>query len=165
MEYPEIVREIIDHAPEPDLGAGGMNPEGLATLESVGPEDLFKDCVVKDHDMAFCCLAGLFLLHDELDRSHKLSQQVKTSSGSFWHGIMHRREGDYNNAKYWFRNTGEHPVIDRLEAEFGEDYGDPFQFVDKVEQARGLGRPNADRCLEIQRREWRLLFDYCYARA
>ena len=165
MEYSDIVKEIIEHAPKPDLGEGGMNPEGLAVLESVGSEDLFPDCVVNDHDMAFCCLSGLFLLHDELDQSHKLSQQVKTPSGSFWHGIMHRREGDYSNAKYWFRNAGDHPVFQQLKEAFGEDYGDPFTFVDKVEQARGPGRPNAERCLEIQQREWQFLFDYCYARA
>ena len=53
--------------------------------------------------MAACCLAGVWLLHDYLDESHTISQRIDTPSGSFWHGIMHRREGDFSNAKYWFR--------------------------------------------------------------
>ncbi|GIW93318.1 MAG: hypothetical protein KatS3mg110_1359 [Pirellulaceae bacterium] len=63
------------------------------------------------------CLAGLWLLHNYLDQSHTLSQAIADSNGSFWHGIMHRREPDYGNAKYWFRRVGSHPVLDRLAGE------------------------------------------------
>ena len=35
--------------------------------------------------------------------SHTISQSIETPSGNYWHAIMHRREGDYSNAKYWFR--------------------------------------------------------------
>ena len=45
--------------------------------------------------MAACCLCGLWLLHDFLDESHSLSQEITTDTGSYWHGIMHRREPDY----------------------------------------------------------------------
>ena len=64
--------------------------------------------------MAACCIAGVWLLHDFLDESHTISQGIDTPSGSFWHAIMHRREGDFSNAKYWFRRVGQHPVFDAL---------------------------------------------------
>ncbi|WP_036745462.1 hypothetical protein [Paenibacillus sp. UNC451MF] len=59
---------------------------------------------------ALAVKAGLYLLNESLDKSHSLSQEIHNSTGSYWHGIMHRMEGDYSNAKYWFRQAGLHPV-------------------------------------------------------
>ena len=36
------------------------------------------------------------------------------SAGDYWHAIMHRREPDYSNGKYWFRAVGSHPVFPEL---------------------------------------------------
>ncbi|WP_243633253.1 hypothetical protein [Paenibacillus xerothermodurans] len=55
--------------------------------------------------------AGLHLLNESLDHSHELSQNIDNPTGSYWHAIMHRMEGDYGNAKYWFRLVGTHPVF------------------------------------------------------
>jgi hypothetical protein len=92
---------------------------------------------------------------------------------------MHRREGDFWNSKYWFRQTGEHPVFERLanaaaEAAAGtarepaiaflttQARWDPFKFVDLCE-ACATGRSKHELlCRRIQQREWQLLFDYCY---
>ncbi|MFD2615148.1 hypothetical protein [Paenibacillus gansuensis] len=59
--------------------------------------------------------AGLHLLNDSLDRSHAYAQQIEdTATGAYWHGIMHRMEGDYWNGKYWFRQAGSHPVFQKV---------------------------------------------------
>ncbi len=62
--------------------------------------------------------AGLLQCHDALDASHQLSQSVeglgKHQAGDYWHAIMHRREPDYSNAKYWFRQLGTHSVFSEL---------------------------------------------------
>src|SRR3972149_251074 len=67
-----------------------------AALERISIRTAFDhaDRVAVDRDMAACCLAGAWLLYDYLDNSHTISQSIKTHTGSFWHGIMHRREGD-----------------------------------------------------------------------
>lgn len=67
-------------------------------------------------DLAFgmSVKAGLHLWNESLHRSHVLSQDIQNPTGSFWHGIMHRMEGDYDNAKYWFERAGHHPVMNRL---------------------------------------------------
>jgi hypothetical protein len=56
-------------------------------------------------------LAALWLLAGDLEQSHAISQSYETSDGAYWHGIMHRREGDFWNSKYWFRRVGQHPVL------------------------------------------------------
>jgi len=62
--------------------------------------------------------AGLLLIHDYLDESHTLSQSIqgegRNSAGDYWHAIMHRREPDDSNSKYWFRRVGEHPIFAAL---------------------------------------------------
>lgn len=58
--------------------------------------------------------AGLLLLHDDLDGSHSQSQTIEGEEGhygDYWHAIMHRREPDYGNAKYWFRRVGRHSAM------------------------------------------------------
>lgn len=64
--------------------------------------------------------AGLWLIHGFLDVSHELSQSIQGQGqdrhGDYWHGIMHRQEPDWSNAKYWFRRVGDHPVFPDLGA-------------------------------------------------
>jgi hypothetical protein len=135
-----------------------------------------------DADMAACCVAGVWLLYDCLDESHQISQGIDTSSGSFWHAIMHRREGDYSNAKYWFRHVGQHPVYDAIgqrAAELAAVRGgepvvkklitsgtwDPYAFVDMCEAAVRGQSEAGDLCRDIQQAESELLFDHCYRAA
>ncbi|MEM9252100.1 MAG: hypothetical protein AAGB29_07095 [Planctomycetota bacterium] len=122
-------------------------------------------------------VAGLWLYVDQLDKSHAVSQHIQNPTGSFWHGIMHRREGDFSNSHYWFRRVGTHPVFSRIDvaggsAGSGTDTAgyDPHAFIDAVEHAETHDRddtvPNPDgemhpELLATQRREWAELFAHC----
>lgn len=108
--------------------------------------------------------SGLWLLAGDLDRSHRISQDDSSPEGSFWHGIMHRREGDFSNAKYWFRRVGEHPVFARLAEEHPETFSDPSTLVDQIAKAcsrRGSDPSVTKSLLMLQWTEWQLLILEC----
>jgi hypothetical protein len=128
-------------------------------------------------DFALACVAGLWLYHDFLDESHAVSQDLATAEGSYWHALMHRREPDYSNAKYWFRRVPRHPIFDDLRkaaAMLTDQAGTPAGYEFLAQQAMWDAASFVDRCevaaherlcRDIARAEWELLFRYCYERA
>jgi hypothetical protein len=53
-------------------------------------------------------LLEAFLLYalDDIHAAHSIFQEEDNFFGSYGHGMMHRREGDFWNANYWFRRAG-----------------------------------------------------------
>jgi hypothetical protein len=127
--------------------------------------------VVAEAAKANALHSALWLAHNFLDESHDISQELHTPTGSLLHAIMHRREPDAWNSKYWWKQVGRHPIFPRL-AEEATQLGyiqrgtgwDANQFVDDVEAARGTGT-DRERLLEaVQHAELRLvvqLIDLC----
>src|SRR5205823_3914501 len=109
-----IERLITDRLPE--LGPGSPDEAVRRQLVALSVETAFDARKVVDRSAALCCISALWLLHDFLDESHTISQDIHTIDGSYWHGIMHRREPDYGNAKYWFRRVPQHEVFGPLAA-------------------------------------------------
>jgi hypothetical protein len=179
-DYGPVLATLLDPGRLPELGPGRPDPEVQGLVDAVTPDRAFAHTIIVDREMARACLAGLWLHHDHLDRSHAVSQTIHSATGSYWHGIMHRREGDYPNAKYWFRRTGEHPVLADLarsaalltsgsgaDAEPLTAGGrwDPYAFVDLCQDCVSGRSDRESLCRRIQRLEWEILFDYCYRRA
>ena len=115
-EYSPVIRDLLRDERVAPLGPGAPNGGVRALLDAMTDESLLAPRPVRDADMAAACRAGLWLYHDFLDESHSISQEISTETGSYWHGLMHRREPDYGNAKYWFRRVGNHPVFAPLTA-------------------------------------------------
>jgi hypothetical protein len=181
-DYGETIAPLLADAPLNELGPGSPNRSVRGALASLTIETAFPGQRVVDSDMARGCISGLWLLHDHLDESHTISQGIHTSTGSYWHGIMHRREPDFSNAKYWFRRVGEHPVFEPVcheagelaresklgsEAEFlvSQLRWDAFRFVDLCARSLRGGGGLSELSRRIAQREWQLLFDFCYRHA
>ncbi len=146
-------------------------------LQSVGSRDLIDGPIISEDD-ADGVLAALWLRHDFLDESHKISQRLESPTGSFWHAIMHRREGDFSNSKYWYRQAGEHPALQVLANNAADAINrspadksifriiatgwNPSAYVDLVEAVhQRQDDPRHDLAVLIQEIEWQTLFTLC----
>ncbi len=180
-KYGSVVAELIGDR-LPVLGPGeadeGMRPK----LAALSLEKVLAGKRIVDEEAARCCLSALWLWHDFLDESHTISQEIHTVDGSYWHGIMHRREPDYGNAKYWFHRVPRYAIFESLAMEVrklvanveldeparylaSQAIWDPFRFVDLCE-AVARGRSKCERVArEVARAEWEMLFDYCFQQA
>ena len=150
----------------PELGPGEPNQFARPALDALSVESAFP--VIRDREAAQACLSGLWLYHDFLNESHTISQDLPGWMGSYWHGIMHRREPDPGNAKYWFRRIGSPTVLAQLASAaraIGFGYTNPFDFVDSCERVRGSGSAEEEVAKRVQLLEIQLLFDYCYRQA
>jgi hypothetical protein len=165
--------------------SGGTPAAAAELLASVKPEQLLTS---KPISPAYtqALLAALWLWHDGLDECHRIVQQSTdgpaTPTYSFWHAIMHRREGDFSNSKYWYARAGSHPIVASLKAKAGTIINrapadktllrltngewDPNLFVDFTESlADDQTNPFYEVAVELQRMEWLALFEYCSALA
>jgi hypothetical protein len=147
-------RQLIATAEPPELG-----PQHRAGTKSVDEltrvlAEFFAAQKISDAIQPHLRSAAL-LWHDHLDASHTISQDISSRNGSWLHGIMHRREPDYGNAKYWFRRVGQHDAFPKLAERVAtflhHDGGGlterliengewmPFGFVDECERACSRG--------------------------
>jgi len=169
------------NTPEPP----GLGPGPRAGVEAENALNKNLDQLLKrsalSEDKQQRIRALVLLWHDHLEPAHVIAQEVDNADGAFVHGIMHRREPDYGNAKYWFRRVGDHstfpeiatkvsallePAVERQLREQLLPRGrwDPFAFVDACEKV--ASRPNSDGqqqlLRDIQRVESETLLEFFF---
>jgi len=144
-------------------------------LKSLSAASIFCKPVARS-DEAQAALAGLWLWHDCLDESHTISQGIHTATGSYWHAILHRREGDFSNSKYWYAKAASHPVRKAMAPKAAEIVRsskvaqhvsavllggfDPDALVDLAEEASHVkDDPKLETLIALQRAEWETLFE------
>jgi len=164
----------------PELGPGPRS--GIQTEAALGQklQDIFAKSKAPTRNQELI-RALILLWHDHLDPAHVIAQDIETADGSFVHGIMHRREPDYGNAKYWFRRVGKHSALTRmaeraegaLRADDATDVKnqvirnsewDSFGFVDACEQAarKKASRAKNDLLRQLQKIETEALLEHLW---
>ncbi|HEV8378322.1 MAG TPA: hypothetical protein VGP99_05695 [Tepidisphaeraceae bacterium] len=155
---------------------GEGNADAKKLLSSATPKQMLSG-LMRSEDDAHAMLAGLWLWHDWLDDSHRISQSLNSATGSFWHAIMHRREGDFSNSQYWYARCQNHPVLQQMANQVGQILHslpadktllrlmsggwNPNAFVDFVQSVEQDERnPKHAAAISLQQLEWRLLFDH-----
>ena len=168
----------------------GKSPEGLRDLTSAAQTDWpvlapVRTCEpwiavaiggVKGESVRQTTLlrAGLLLMHDFLDASHAQSQSMEGDlDADLWHAIMHRREPDYGNAKYWYRHGGEHVIFADLAQQaspiltaagasgLSPDQWDAFRFVDLCQRVERENSPLNQAARQVQWIEMSLHLSHC----
>jgi len=167
-------------------------------LDRIPAEALFSMKHLASETYGRLVLAGLHQHNDDLDASHVLCQEMEKDAdsvgASYWHGTVHRREPDFDNARYWFRKAGDFPALAEVSGEVISllqrvlqvpDYGqareaalqllrrlqengiwDALYFTDLCETCAGRGTPEDRRLLEeIQEVEFNAVFDWTYRMA
>lgn len=167
---PSTYQRLVIHGP------GDAQAKRL--LDELSPKDVFTQNSTKSDEDRKSVLAGLWLLHDWLDQSHTISQSIHSVTGSFWHAIMHRREGDFSNSKYWYARAAGHPAFQTVAAQatslvhqvpadktllrlIGNGWN-PDALVDLVEAVHDdQADARHSLAVQLQRLEWKVLWEFC----
>ena len=185
----ETIEKLEAGNPLPTLvPQAAWSTELTDALESASLDELFHGESVKNTTFGEAIKSGLLLWNDALDESHNISQGLENQTGSYWHGIMHRREPDYSNAKYWFGRVGTHPIFPALRERAlailketsnpsdalaniaqtieAEENWDAYQFIDWCQAAEDESDVDITRFLQqVQAEEIKLLLAYSYQNA
>jgi len=142
--------DLLKTAELPDLGPGPRGDVDSKPALDAKLQTIFKTTKISSNRSELI-RALILLWHDHHDDAHTIVQDIENGDGAFIHGMLHRREPDYWNSKYWFRRVGKHPAfadISERSAQLLQATGspvaaqlvpagkwDPMAFVDACESA------------------------------
>jgi hypothetical protein len=125
-------------------------------------------------------LTALALLyHDHHNEAHDLVQDLVDAEGALVHAILHRREPDFWNARYWFRRVADHSVYRMITPKLKQwvtdaetaslltkltlgGWMDPLAFVDACEDVhrKPSARAEHEFLRRVQQAEFEALVEY-----
>ncbi len=114
--YPDFIQRTLLHEGTLDdpLPKEPTSYERVIRLREADDAAVFGGLALLPGAPAALVRAGLFYFHNALEDSHKQAQSVDGDPAAYWHGMIHRREGDFDNARYWMRRAGEQPGFQEM---------------------------------------------------
>ena len=175
MRYSEFVDRLLSQEDllKTLIPTDPVDRDLVRSLRETGDDMLADEKIPADSAMFALVRGGLFYALDALPEAHAIFQEASGDDGAYWHGMLHRREGDFDNARYWFRRAGVLPFFAEMHRAAVAHSGtmarqpnwDPYLFTGQCEQTRFGDGDLASEMAALQRIEFHAIFDYCWRRS
>ncbi|CDW97111.1 hypothetical protein [Sporisorium scitamineum] len=121
-----------------------QQPDSLPPLQPQKPLSPQLESTISSLRFPVPVLGILHLLNDDIESAHTLVQDDdRNRDSNLIHSILHRREGDFWNSKWWL-NRFSHPFLGQLYAEKSLDgKTGAKQFVDLIDNITSKGATTA----------------------
>ena len=170
--YPDFIQRLFvhEHTLDVPLPKEPTDYELVIRIREADDRTIFGDLEQPPGSPLALVRAGLFYYHNALEDSHKEAAKADGDIASYWHGMVHRREGDFENARYWMRRAGEQPVFQEMQSRAGDaspnmsrqSNWDPFLFIHLCEQFKYGETSYKKEIGQLQRVEFATMFDYVW---
>jgi len=149
------------------------NVSKLLKIRAASEAELGDGQPVTNPAMFALVRAGLIYACDALEESHVIVQATDGDESAYWHGMIHRREGDFENARYWFRRAGILPFFGELHhvasavssVVAAQSDWDPYLFTGLCERNKYGETETTGELQKLQRMEFEVVFDYVWRRS
>src|SRR6188768_143092 len=96
------------------------DPDALIRLREATDAILSEGRSIKSETLFPLVRAALLYAADSLEESYRIASEIRDDTAVYWCGMIHRREGDFFNARSCFRRVGTHPVFSSLHSSASE---------------------------------------------
>jgi hypothetical protein len=145
MSYSAFITDFLRRVQLPRLSPGKPLPDKELIQQITAAKEY--EISRATGPQASCARGLLLLAAGDLDQAHRTVQELPTPDAAYIHGVIHRIDDDFSNARYWFRRAGIHPAGTEMYRRAAvcsptvarHSIWDSIQVTDMVEASRTVG--------------------------
>ncbi|MEA3145078.1 MAG: hypothetical protein QOI53_499 [Verrucomicrobiota bacterium] len=145
MNYSAFITDFLRAAHLPRISAQEPLPDQDLIQQVTAAKE--KEIAPATGPTASCIRSLLFLAAGGLSQAHRIVQAMSTTDAAHIHGVIHRVDDDFDNARYWFRGARVHPAAAEMyrrasasSPTMSQSAGwDPILVTDLLEKSRSSG--------------------------
>jgi hypothetical protein len=145
MSYSAFITDFLRRVQSPRLSAREPLPDKQLIQQATAAKE--QEIARANGPRATCTRSLLLLAAGDLDQAHRIVQEMSTPDAAYIHGVIHRIDDDFSNARYWFRGARTHPAGAEMyrraavcsPAVARHSIWDPIEVTDMVETSRTAG--------------------------